>query len=78
MKGFGVLVKSFNIKSPIMNECKAYLKNKLSKSSLGSMAEPFLSNGMEISTVAIIVANNNQIVQSTKSEPGHRLERSIN
>ena len=37
------------------------------------MAEPFLSDGMEMSTVAIIVANNNQTVQSTKSEPGHRL-----
>lgn len=39
------------------------------------MGEPSLSNGMEMSTVAIIVTNNNQIVELTKSEPGHRLER---
>jgi hypothetical protein len=37
------------------------------------MESPFSSNGMETSIVAIIVAINIQIVESTKSAPGHRL-----
>ena len=38
----------------------------------------FFSNGIETSIVAIIVTINNQIVELTKSAPGHRLKKQMN